>query len=447
MNSQRLRQLSSVAVTAIALACNASPPSNIPGASIAAGGPSSALSTSPPTPTTRVATPSPTPSGPLGGGLLMVYQFDDMAPTDKVRTESVYTLDVGTGVKRMLGSLPVRDGYCCPQIVDWSADRSRAFLFDVAFRGMVEVSTGTITSATRRTAQFEVRVSNRGDRLAWVDFMTGTNESIVIADLDGKEIRRLKLPAGAWQSQLSWSPDDSTLAVATHLPLQSAQASNVRLASIIACCSIDRGVQATHLLMVPVDGSPIRDLLDDAAKVAEDQAEPFPTPPADATTDGLPAHGERSFEPGGWSPDGRTVLLTTTACSGTWNMANIHARGACTGRLSKVDVETSQETVLTKELPWVASARWSPDGRRVSFISGQDGVEDGLFVMERDGGNLWRLTDVVNGLAAWSPDGTWIAFQRFIQNDAEDQYHVTVWAMPVDGGAARLIAAHATAGW
>jgi hypothetical protein len=452
MNPQRLRHLSSIAVTAIIAACSASSPSNLPGASTAAGGPSSAPSTPSTTPTTPVATPSPTPSGPLGGGLLLVYQFDDKVPTSKARTESIYTLDLGTGAKRKLGSLPVSEGACCPDGVVWSADRSRAFLFNPNFRGRVELSSGTIISATRRTAHFDVRVSNRGDRLAWVDYMTGTNESIVIADLDSKQLRRLTLPTGAWQSELSWSPDDSALAVATHLPLQAAQASHIRLASIIACCSIDRGVQATHLLMVPVDGSPIRDLLDDGAKVAQDQAEPFPTPPPDAKTPGLPAHAERWLEPGEWSPDGRTVLLTTRVCSPTWNIASTHVRRTCTDSVSIVDVESARETVLIDKMPWVGSARWSPDGRRVSFLAGQEGSEDGLFVMDRDGGHVRRLGDgwgdnQPTGLAVWSPNGAWIAFQRFISNDVEEHYHLSVWVMPVDGGAARWVADHAIAGW
>jgi Tol biopolymer transport system component len=311
---------------------------------------------------------------------------------------------------------------------------------------MVELSSGTITSATRRTAHFDVRVSNRGDRLAWVDYMTGTNESIVIADLESKQLRRLTLPTGAWQSELSWSPDDTTLAVATHLPLQSAQASHIRLASIIACCSIDRGVQATHLLSVPVDGSPIRDLFDDGAKVAQDQAEPFPTPPPDAKTPGFPAHGERWLEPGEWSPDGGTVLLTTRVCSATWNIASTHVRRTCASTLSTVDVETAKETVVTSKMPSVASARWSPDGRRILFVGGRVDSEDGLFVIDRDGANRTWLTDAT-GTGVWSPDGAWIAFQRFIPNDVEEHYHLSVWVMPADGGVARWVADHATAGW
>lgn len=453
MNLHSWRPMATIAFAAALVACNAASPSNPPGASTAAGAPSSVSTTPETTPTPLVATPSPTPAGPLGGGMLLIYQFDDKSPTDKARTESIYTLDLGTGAKRKLGSLPVVEGQCCPSDVVWSADRSRAFLFNLRFRGRVDLSSGTITPAARRISfRFVVRVSNRGDRLAWVDDVTGTNESIVIADLEGKQLRRLELPTGAWQTGLSWSPDDSTLAVATHLPLKSAGASHIRLASIIACCTIDRGVQATHLLMVPVDGSPIRELLDDSAKVAQDQAEPFPTPPPDAKTPGLPAHAERSFEPGPWSPDGRTVLLTMTVCSPTWNMMSMHVRRTCAGNVSTVDIATASETVLTHGFSWVGSARWSPDGRRMSFIAGQDGSEDGLFVMDRDGGHLIRLNDgwavdPPTGLAAWSPDGAWIAFQRFIENDVEDHYHLSVWAMPVDGGAPRLVAAHATAGW
>ncbi|MDI3340033.1 MAG: S9 family peptidase [Sphaerobacter sp.] len=57
------------------------------------------------------------------------------------------------------------------------------------------------------------------------------------------------------------------------------------------------------------------------------------------------------------------------------------------------------------------SPRWSPDGRRLAFLSDRDGTTQ-LYVMPSDGGEPERLTDLKYGVAdpVWSPDGAWIAF-------------------------------------
>ena len=174
----------------------------------------------------------------------------------------------------------------------------------------VDVAARVVTPAPKRLATFVNDGSSSGDRLAWVDWETGTVETIVITDLKGHELDRLALPAGAWLTTLAWSPDDRSFAVATRRPIATAM---VGLGGTILCCSVDHGVTANHLLIVPVDGSAIRDLLDDASAVVQDQAQPIPTPPPGETAIGA-TKAERSFEPPVWSPDGRTILLTSTFC-------------------------------------------------------------------------------------------------------------------------------------
>ncbi|MBI4641156.1 MAG: S9 family peptidase [Candidatus Tectomicrobia bacterium] len=66
-----------------------------------------------------------------------------------------------------------------------------------------------------------------------------------------------------------------------------------------------------------------------------------------------------------------------------------------------------------------SSPRWSPDGRRLAFISDRSGQKQ-IWVIEADGGEASRLTDLPQGVAepSWSPDGQRIAF---LVTDTKDE--------------------------
>lgn len=55
--------------------------------------------------------------------------------------------------------------------------------------------------------------------------------------------------------------------------------------------------------------------------------------------------------------------------------------------------------------------RWSPDGRRLAFISTREGRPQ-IFILEMSGGEPWRLSNEASGVSqfAWSPDGSRIAY-------------------------------------
>lgn len=68
-----------------------------------------------------------------------------------------------------------------------------------------------------------------------------------------------------------------------------------------------------------------------------------------------------------------------------------------------------------------SSARWSPDGKRIAFVSTRDGASQ-VWIIAVEGGEATRLTSLSTGASdpAWSPDGKWLAFASEVHPDCKD---------------------------
>jgi dipeptidyl aminopeptidase/acylaminoacyl peptidase len=65
--------------------------------------------------------------------------------------------------------------------------------------------------------------------------------------------------------------------------------------------------------------------------------------------------------------------------------------------------------------------RWSPDGRRLAFLSTRDGAAQ-VYVIALDGGEAKKLTTLSTGAdnVLWAPDGKWLAFTSEVHPDCRD---------------------------
>ena len=77
-----------------------------------------------------------------------------------------------------------------------------------------------------------------------------------------------------------------------------------------------------------------------------------------------------------------------------------------------VPSQGGESTQLTKGSRKETAPRWSPDGKKLAFLSDRDGKTPQLYVMPAGGGEARNLTSLENGAgpAVWSPDGKWILF-------------------------------------
>jgi Tol biopolymer transport system component len=146
-------------------------------------------------------------------------------------------------------------------------------------------------------------------------------------------------------------------------------------------------------------------------------------------------------EIGGWSPDGRLVLVHgvivgdvedrgvfAVAADGSgarriasdlsgvsWSPDGVRIAGwrDPTGRaevtaIVTVTADGTGERVLNDDGVW---PRWSPDGRSIAYtrLNGRpDGTLDEAWLMETDGSGQRKLAD--GSARGWSPDGAWILF-------------------------------------
>ncbi len=108
----------------------------------------------------------------------------------------------------------------------------------------------------------------------------------------------------------------------------------------------------------------------------------------------LPVLGDPSV-----APDGKWVLYTMTAIDSLKDSRN--------SDVWMISWDGSQDIQLTSSPDGESRARWSPDGKWISFLSSrQEGKGAQVWLMDRRGGEGKRLTEIKGGVNdyAWSPD-------------------------------------------
>jgi TolB protein len=172
-----------------------------------------------------------------------------------------------------------------------------------------------------------------------------------------------------------------------------------------------------------------------------------------------------------WSPDGEEIVLELSVGRSGYHLFAIRPDGTglrqITGPLNEADLPRPTATpaptfayvemapdhrLEVEEMP-----AWSPDGAEIVFVRPADrprtrledpGLDHHIWRIARDGTGLRRLTHgAVHDLdPTYSPDGTRIAFTRYVDHElirTQQGGHsaVRVWVMRADGSEPRIVTA------
>ncbi len=128
-----------------------------------------------------------------------------------------------------------------------------------------------------------------------------------------------------------------------------------------------------------------------------------------------------SFGPGAsWSPDGRQVTFAGFDAAKTDGTSSVYV----------VDTAAGAAKSITEPGSWSTSARWSPDGTWIAFDRGMPDNKHDVFLVHPDGSGLKDITtgfDVGVCCGHWSPDGNWLVVQGSLtgRDDQTDLFVVS----------------------
>ena len=140
-----------------------------------------------------------------------------------------------------------------------------------------------------------------------------------------------------------------------------------------------------------------------------------------------------------WSPDGKRIVFRSN------RDGHVHfIHGLPTYEIYVMDADGGNQQRLTNNPNDDRSPSWSPHGKRIVFVSDRDRFKNDdlvityeIYVMDADGGNPQNLTNDLNDdyTPSWSPDGKRIAFVSERDGHVIDGWPTNeIYVMDADGG-------------
>ena len=143
----------------------------------------------------------------------------------------------------------------------------------------------------------------------------------------------------------------------------------------------------------------------------------------------LTNHPDSDFHPS-WSPDGKRIAFMS-------RRDQVPFKHGITAEIYVMDAGGGNPQRLTNNPHADYHPSWSPDGKQIAFASRRDGNID-IYVIDVDGGNEQRLTNnpLYDYSPSWSPDGERIVFNARREGHFKKDFDLTyeIYVMDADGG-------------
>ena len=235
--------------------------------------------------------------------------------------------------------------------------------------------------------------SPNGRRIAFASGRDG-NSGIYVINADGTEQRLLMRAAVTYPAQLAWSPNGEKIAFTIEHPkAPAAQTRNLEIYVVNADGSGQRRLTRSTVR----DNNPVWS--PDGRRIAFESSWQIWVMNADGSGKRrLTRQGVHNFNPA-WSPDGKRIAFergrkereVSNGAAGSWSFG-----------LYVMNADGSGQQRLTQG---GSQPYWSPDGRKIAFVSNRDGNSD-IHVMNADGSgrrNLTRAAGRRDTQPLWSP--------------------------------------------
>jgi imidazolonepropionase-like amidohydrolase/Tol biopolymer transport system component len=140
------------------------------------------------------------------------------------------------------------------------------------------------------------------------------------------------------------------------------------------------------------------------------------------------------------APPGEAATVSLDTRTGTWMSVDVSPDGKTIvfdllGDLYALPLEGGEARALTHSIAWEMQARFSPDGRRIAYLSDAGGA-DNAWVMDADGRNPRAVTAedfrTVNN-PTWHPNGDFIAVRKHFTG-TRSLGSGEIWLYHVSGG-------------
>lgn len=282
-----------------------------------------------------------------------------------------------------------------------------------------------VTQAPVGAGDWRFQVSPDGATLAFIRYERPGIADLYAMPFEGGEPRRLS----DWNASLGglvWTPDGREIVYSVEEPAGSrlwrieAGSTAPGRGSPVAGISVSAFYPS---ISRPQPGQPARLAFQTVNRDVDIQMMDLEAPLINEVIDGKPfANSTRVEASARFSPDGRRLAFASHRSGGV-EVWIAERSGSGLRQITSLD---AQQLVV---------AGWSPDGTRILFDAAIDGNSD-VYVVGADGGPVSRLTSEpsIDGVPSWSHDGRWIYFSSTRAGVLPD-----VWKVSTDGGEAHRV--------